>query len=181
MMRVMKAAMTEKQPTFKQRLGYWLKQLLILLVLVSSVAWVMDKWRSRNLEVDNFPAISGVALGGEKIDVSTLSANEPVLVYFWGTWCPVCRSVSPSVESISASFPVVSVAIASGSNTEIGEYMQEYGYHFSVINDADNRSARDWSVHVTPTLMIIKEGKVVSYTTGFTSLPGIWWRMLWAS
>ncbi|MGS0694833.1 redoxin domain-containing protein [Shewanella sp. 0m-4] len=171
----------EKKPTLKHRIGGWIKQLLILLIMLSAVAWVMDKWRSRNLEINDFPVISGVAITGEKINVSTLSTDGPVLVYFWGTWCPICRSVSPSVEAISAYFPVVSVAIASGTNSEINDYMQDHDYHFPVINDADNRSAKDWSVHVTPTLIIINEGKVVSYTTGFTSLPGIGWRMFLAS
>ncbi|WP_299808438.1 protein disulfide oxidoreductase [uncultured Shewanella sp.] len=173
--------MTIKKQTIKQRVSYWLKQLLILIVMFSAIAWVVDQWRSRDVEVNNFPSISGLSLTGEAIDVTVLSAEEPVLVYFWGTWCPVCRSVSPSVESIANFYPVVSVAIASGSNSEINDYMQEHGYHFPVINDADNRSASDWSVHVTPTLIIIKEGRLQSYTSGFTSLPGIWWRMWLAS
>ena len=55
-------------------------------------------------------------------------------------------------------------------------WINEYG--FDVINDENYDLGNDWQVKVTPTILIIKDGEVKWLTTGFTSLPGIWWRLM---
>ena len=112
---------------------------------------------------------------GQRLAAQT---NRLVLVHFWGTWCPVCNFVSPAVNQMSAFYPVVTVAMGSGEDEKLRKYLQHQEYGFDTINDSDSKIARDWSLQATPTIMIFKEGELKHYTTGFTSLPGMWWRML---
>lgn len=161
-----------------KRLLGWAKQLLLWLLLVIVVTSVVDIWRGKDIPRDNLPQLQGITLEGTEVDIGLLSQDQAVLVYFWGTWCPVCNFVSPAVNQMSAHYPVVTVAMNSGEDEKLKKYLQHQGYGFDTINDNDSKIARDWSLQVTPTLMVFKDGELKYYTTGFTSLPGIWWRMI---
>lgn len=161
-----------------RRLIGWIKQCVLWLLLVIVVTSGIDIWRGKDIARDHLPQLEGVTLAGTEVDINTLSKNSAVLVYFWGTWCPVCNFVSPAVNQIAASYPVVSIAVSSGSDDKLNKYLQHKGYRFETINDSESLIAKDWSLSVTPTLMVFKEGKLEHFTTGFTSLPGLWWRMM---
>lgn len=163
----------------KRILG-WIKQLALWLLIVLVLTSVMDIWRGKDIPRDNLPPLQGMTLTGVEVDIAKLSQDQAVLVYFWGTWCPVCNYVSPAVSQMSAYYPVVTVAMSSGEDDKLRKYLQHQGYGFDTINDSDSKIARDWSLQATPTIMIVKEGELKHYTTGFTSLPGMWRRMLLA-
>lgn len=172
--------MTSEQPSipFLKRLWGGVKTFALWLVLAMVLTGVMDIWRGKDIPRDNLPQLKGITLAGQAVDIATLSQDQAVLVYFWGTWCPVCNFVSPAVNQMSAYFPVVTVAMNSGEDDKLAKYLQHQEYGFDTINDKDNSIARTWSLQATPTLMVFKEGELKYYTTGFTSLPGMWWRML---
>lgn len=163
-----------------KRMWGWTKQLLLWLLLALVVTSVMDIWRGRDIPRDNLPPLQGMTLTGAEVDIAKLSQDQAVLVYFWGTWCLVCNYVSPAVNQISAYYPVVTVAMGSGEDEKLRKYLQHQEYGFDTINDNDSKIARDWSLQATPTIMIFKDGELKHYTTGFTSLPGMWWRMLFS-
>ncbi len=157
-----------------------LKQLGGLLLLSFILSIVMDLWRGQNIPQDNFPPIEGVSIQGVEVDVLAQSYEQAVVVYYWGTWCPVCKFVSPAVDTISQYYPVVSIAMSSGNEQRVMKYMDHQQYSFTVLNDPKSEIAQAWSVQMTPTIMIFKNGELSYYTIGFTSLPGIWWRLLFS-
>ncbi|WP_299569761.1 protein disulfide oxidoreductase [uncultured Shewanella sp.] len=157
-----------------------LKQLGIMLLLFLVVSTAVDLWRGKDIPTEVLPPISALDLDGNLVDVMAMSQEDPVLVYFWGTWCPVCNFVTPAVDIMSEHFPVVSVAMSSGSDDRLNHFLADKGYTLSTINDQQSFLAREWSVQVTPTVMVFKGGELKHYTTGFTSLPGMWWRMVFA-
>ncbi len=156
------------------------KQLAIMLVIFTLFSAALDLWRSRDIPTDNLPDLQAMTLNGNGVDVLAMSYQEPVLVYFWGTWCPVCSFVSPSVDIMATHYSVVTVAMNSGNSEKLAKYLAHKEYDFTVVNDEKGQLSHDWSVNVTPTLMVIKDGELQYYTSGFTSLPGMWWRMLLA-
>ena len=163
-----------------RRVFGWLKQIALFTLFAIVITGVMDIWRGKDIQRDNLPDIKGMTLAGTDIDIVSLSQDQAVLVYFWGTWCPVCNFVSPAVDTMASMYPVVTVAMNSGSDDKMVKYLKHKGYEFETINDSNNDIARDWSVQLTPTLMVFKDGELKHYTTGFTSLPGMWWRMLFS-
>ncbi|MEZ9819404.1 protein disulfide oxidoreductase [Shewanella sp. 10N.286.45.A1] len=158
----------------------WAKQLMLMLVVFTLFSAAIDLWRSRDIPTDNLPDLQAMTLNGNSVDILAMSYQEPVLVYFWGTWCPVCSFVSPSVDIMASQYSVVTVAMNSGVDEKLSQYLKHKQYDFAVINDEKGQLSHHWSVNVTPTLMVIKDGQLQFYTSGFTSLPGMWWRMLLA-
>lgn len=157
----------------KRSLRYWLKEILILVVLAIAISAAMDWFRSQSLPTESAPPITGVTLDGESVDVIAMSYEQPVMVYFWATWCPACKFVSPTVDWLSQYYPVIGVAGSSGTSARVRQFMHAQEYQFSNINDERGEIFNRWNISVTPTVFIIKDGKVESITTGIITPPGM--------
>ena len=162
----------------KKRLLGWAKELLILLIMALVIATAVDLWRSKDFPKQALPSLQATTLTGELVDLALLSKEQPVLVYFWATWCSVCTVTSPAVDTLAQYYPVVTVALNSGDDKRVGTYLRQHDYNFPVVNDADYQLGNDWQIQVTPTILIIRDGEAKWLTTGFTSLPGLWLRLL---
>ena len=160
---------------------YWLKQMAIFSVIFLIMSFAVDAWRTKDIDRKALPDIQGMTINSEFVDLKALSFEQPVLVYFWVTWCPVCSVVSPSVDTISQYYPTYSIAMQSGDNEILKAYMRTKDYQFKVINDDSDTITRLLGVQVTPLVMVIDQGELVNFTTGYVSLFGLWWRIAWAS
>ncbi|HEZ3940528.1 TPA: protein disulfide oxidoreductase [Neisseria meningitidis] len=113
-------------------------------------------------------------LSGQRLTLGQFSRDKAVLVYFWGSWCGVCRYQSPIIDDLAADgVPVVGVAVRSGSSAEVAAYMAKRGLGFPTINDEDGGLARSWRIVATPAVVLVKNGKMVHYTTGISSYWGL--------
>ena len=89
-----------------------------------------------------------------------LDQAKPTIIYFWGSWCGYCRYTSPTINSLSEEgYPVVSVALRSGTNKDVEDYLQTHHYQFTTVNDPQGKIAEQWQVNVTPTIIILNKGK----------------------
>ncbi|WGE55011.1 protein disulfide oxidoreductase [Actinobacillus equuli subsp. equuli] len=113
--------------------------------------------------------------------IAQLSHQKPMLLYFWGSWCNYCKFTSPAAQQLmDDNVVVLSVALKSGTPQQVADYLNQENYHFPVINDPDGEISKSWNIQATPTILIIKDGKVVQHTTGLTSYWGLKVR-LWLS
>ena len=155
----------------------WLKQISFIVIVFLITSFAVDTWRTRGIDRQSLPDLQGQTIYNTTINLKELSFEQPVLVYFWGTWCPVCSFVSPSIDTISQHYPVYSIAMQSGDNKTLQKYMEIESYQFNVINDDNNHIANSLGVQVTPLVMVIDQGELVHFTTGYVSLFGLWWRI----
>ena len=110
------------------------------------------------------------------------SRGKPLLVYYWASWCGVCRFTTPTVEQLwQEGENVLTVALRSGSDEPLRAGMAKKGLTFPTHNDESGDLAARWQVGVTPTFLVIKDGALVSSTTGWSSAWGLRLRLLWAS
>ncbi|WP_226691984.1 MULTISPECIES: protein disulfide oxidoreductase [Rodentibacter] len=113
-------------------------------------------------------------LQGRTFSLSELAQKQPTVIYFWGTWCGYCRYTSPAINTLAKEgYPVVSVALNSGDETQVADYLKEHQYDFTTVNDPKGIIARQWEVNVTPTIIILNKGKMDLATTGWTSYWGL--------
>ena len=91
--------------------------------------------------------MSVLKITNANFEAEVMNSEQPVLLDFWAPWCGPCRMIAPEVEQIAAERTDVRVA--------------------KVNVDEDPELASRFRVYSIPTLAVMKEGRVVSQTTGF--------------
>ena len=167
--------------TPRPRWRRWGKEALWLLLFALLLSTVLDLWRSPALPEDSpLPVLT--LQDGTRANLQAMSRGRPLLIYYWASWCAVCRFTTPAVEQLwQDGENVLTVALRSGDNTRLQQGMARKGLSFPTHNDEQGTLAARWQVNVTPSFLILKDGKVVSSTTGWSSRWGLQLRLLWAS
>jgi len=87
-----------------------------------------------------------------------------------------------NIAFISKYFEVITIAVDSGSDLEIKNYLEEQNYDFLVVNDKYRELSKKFNVIGYPTTFIYnKDGTLVFSEVGYTSIIGLYVRMWWAS
>ena len=90
--------------------------------------------------------MSAININKNNFQNEVLNSEMPVLLDFWAPWCGPCRMVSPIVDEIAAQ----------RSDIKVGK-----------INvDEQPELAAQFGVMSIPTLVVIKNGKVVNQAVG---------------
>ena len=91
-----------------------------------------------------------MAVTSAQFDEQVLKSETPALVDFWAEWCPPCKMIQPHVEALA----------------------EEYAGRVQVVSvdvDKEQELAEKYGVRSIPTLLFIKDGKVVDQQVGAVS------------
>ena len=156
-----------------------LREILICAVLFIFISQGMSFLRSPTLDRPDLPEFKEILLDQQFFD-STQRSNQPILIYIWATWCSVCRFQSPVIDSIASDIDVLSIAVNSGQDQEVREYMKQHHLTFPVLNDPHHRWSQRFKVSVFPTLFLYNaQGQRKFTEVGYTSWLGLKVRLWW--
>ncbi len=140
--------------------------LFLLLALVAALDWYRAP-DARAVAVARLTTTQGEA-------VDFQAQRQPTLLYVWAEWCGYCRHTSPAIERLHRSGQrVVSVAMQSGTDAQVGAYMRKHGLTFPVVNDPAGEISQVLGVGATPTIAIVSDGRMRLATSGWTSEYGL--------
>jgi thioredoxin 1 len=93
-----------------------------------------------------------VTLTQDNFAKEVLQSPTPVLVDFWGQWCPPCRALAPILDELAQEYDG-KVKIA------------------KVNTDEQPGLATEYRISAVPTLLFFKQGQVAKQMVGLQSKP----------
>lgn len=152
------------------KLKHYTKEILSTLIIITILANIVSYYRSGDLNKETLP-LKNITLN-----------NEPIMIHFWATWCPICKVEAPNIQRVSNDYNVLTIATNSGTDEDIKKYLKENNVDFKVINDQYNEYSNLFNISVFPTTLIYdKDRNLVFSEVGYTSTFGLYIRMWWAS
>ncbi len=97
--------------------------------------------------------MSVLTITKDNFDKEVLNSSVPVLLDFWASWCGPCKMVSPIVDQIASEV----------TNAKVGK----------VNVDEQPELASSFNIMSIPTLLVMKDGKVVKTSVGARSKADI--------
>jgi thiol-disulfide isomerase/thioredoxin len=148
-----------------------LREIVIALLILFVVSETISYFRRPELGSKQLPAIEVTLLDDSRFHVQD---GKPLLLYFWGSWCPVCKLESPNIQRVSQHYEVLSFAVQSGNDAKLREYMQQKELSFRTVNDANGEWAKRFDVEVFPTILIYDGERELAFTeVGYTTTAGL--------
>lgn len=98
--------------------------------------------------------MSALKITKENFEQEVINSDKPVLLDFWASWCGPCKMVGPTIDQVA----VEAVEIAKVGKINV---------------DEEPELAQTFKVMSIPTLVVLKDGKVVQSSVGVKSKEAI--------
>ncbi|MBF0507091.1 MAG: TlpA family protein disulfide reductase [Nitrospirae bacterium] len=145
------------------------KGLCFVLVSLAVAAFFSCSKTENGVGVRDTDAAPSFVLSTVKSDRISLDnyKGKVVMVEFFATWCPPCRTAAPEMESIyekyrDKGFVVLAVSIDEGPTavSAVSKFVKEFNITYPVLLD-DGKASRQYQLISIPTSFIVdKQGKL---------------------
>ena len=113
------------------------------------------------------PEIDLPALSGGRVKLSAYRGH-PVIVTFWGTWCPPCRDEFPELVAAAARHRDAKLVVLAVNQRDqeltteqVKEFVTRYAANFPVALDVRGRSRRSFRLVGLPTTVFIDSAGII--------------------
>jgi len=159
--------------TYTSTIKKILQEIIVVMILLFILSSIMSYIRQPANLHTTFPQTNSQLIDGNYFQTSKIK-GKPLLVHFWALWCSVCKLEASNIQTLSEDYEVLTIAVNSGSNETLNQYMKENGFNFKVINDTHGQWAKEFNIEVFPTTFIYdSEGKLDFTEVGYTTTVGL--------
>jgi len=165
-----------------------MKKWILVLVVVGLLGWAVydfvlsddDKSAEQEVDIENenvglepgsmAPDFELETLDGEKVKLSDYE-GEKVLLNFWATWCPPCRSEMPDMQKFYEEEDAVILGVnlteTEKSTSNVDEFLDEYGISFTILSDQNTVVSNIYKAQSLPTSYLINtDGTIHNVAVG---------------
>ncbi|MBQ9922039.1 MAG: TlpA family protein disulfide reductase [Clostridia bacterium] len=136
-----------------------------------------EEYKQAQEEVPDYTAPDFTVYDGEGNEVKLSDyVGKPIILNFWASWCPPCRSEMPHFEKAytqnsDIQFLMVNMTSSDRESEEKAKkYIADEGYTFPVLYDTEGDAAITYGAYSLPmTILINEKGELVTYAVGALS------------
>jgi len=99
--------------------------------------------------------------------------GQPVLVFFWASWCSVCKRTMPGLQSVYQDFEPMGFEILAVNTTNqdtlvsATDYFRSQGYSYKMLLDRSGDTSQIYQLHAVPLSVLINpDGSVFDVIIG---------------
>jgi thiol-disulfide isomerase/thioredoxin len=153
-----------------------MKKWIISAVLLAMVVWAVIDMVTDNkvteadnigLEIGNIaPDFELETLDGETVKLSDYR-GEPVMLNFWATWCPPCRSEMPDMQRFYQDTDMNILAInltdTEANVKDVSQFVEEYDLTFTIPLDQGNIVGNRYQIRPIPTTYMLDSNGIIQF------------------
>ena len=101
------------------------------------------------------------ALDGTTFELAA-HAEQPVLLYFWASWCVPCRSEAPMIQRLWGEYQAKGYTFVGmniwDTEADARKFMEDFELTFPLVRDPENKVYLDYGVETLPMAFLIRPG-----------------------
>ena len=150
-----------------------IKNTLVTFTIVGAVLFSLNSYAQDKISAEpSFPDAPDWTLktqDGTQVSFSDY-AGKPMMITFWGTWCPYCKKLHPGLEKVRAKYEekglvVLGISVNEQDDAKPQDFLMQNGINFTTLVDGDDVAEDAFQVFGTPTTLFISpQGKILGTT-----------------
>jgi thiol-disulfide isomerase/thioredoxin len=141
------------------------KKSLLTVILTMSIAFSF--LFTANIRGGNLVDLTLVDVDGKKVRLDQVAGDQPLLLYFWATWCKPCRKTQPKVAALAERYKdrvrVVGINVGGlDSPKDIRKYISRQRITYTMLIDHNDEAVKAFSVSAIPVIILLDTtGKIL--------------------
>lgn len=158
------------------------------IVLMLTVFGSVHFWQTRHVNADIDPSMrvqwltpDGQMHHGTLSDaiLATRPSGQPLALYVWAHWCPICKAQQGTINSLAQDWPVLTVAMQSGDAAQVWRYQMQHELPWTTVIDPRSQLAQAQGFRSVPAFAVLDSGNrlrfpTVGYTSGWGMRARLW-------
>jgi thiol-disulfide isomerase/thioredoxin len=111
----------------------------------------------------------GHDLNGQPIDLQQSIGSKSVMLIFWASWCPSCKTEVPKINQLAAKFRsrgMEFIAVNVGYNDSVERaqsFVKKTGMSYPVFFDSTGKVTEQYRLQGVPTIIIADKQGVIQF------------------
>ena len=116
----------------------------------------------------------GTDLAGKAFDLQQSIGRRPVLLVFWASWCPSCKTEVPKINKLAEKYSgqgMDFIAVNVGYNDSVERaqaFMEKTGMRYPAYFDGSSKVSEQYQLVGVPTILIADKHGVIRFRNFMT-------------
>ena len=138
-----------------------------LLTVILTISITFSFLFAADIRGGNLMDLTLVDVDGNEVRLAQVAKDQPLLLYFWATWCKPCRKTQPKVATLAEKYKdrvkVVGINVGGlDSPKAIKKYISRQQITYTMLIDRNNKVVKAYSVSAIPVIILLDEtGKIL--------------------
>jgi cytochrome c biogenesis protein CcmG/thiol:disulfide interchange protein DsbE len=143
----------------KNQAKLWLCATVLFLFCFNQQAWPQ--------ELKSAPDFTLQDLNNDTFTLSSYKYKQPVMLFFWASWCPFCREelqlLSKNYAQLQKEGLALAVINVGESATKVANFSKTHNLPFPLTLDKDTNISRSFGIFGIPTYILIDKKGYIRY------------------